>query len=143
VTTTATDADTMARAESESLREDDDLEAELRSAVQNELDRAGRSVGAGQTERSDPLVLTRERLSGGPTQVCRGGSVWAARLRPADPVTDNVVVTIVGVGMDPDSVRLEPLADLRPIIEARFERFAALAERGPGKPRPPLPAPEG
>ena len=141
VTTTALDATTTAEAGSASVRADD-LEAELRHAVENQRDLAAGSVGADATAQSPALVLTRETLPAGPALVCRGGSVWAARMLAADPPTDNVVVTIVGLGVDPASVRLEAVADLGPIIEAPFERFAALMERGQGKPRPPLPEPE-
>ena len=102
-------------------------------------------VGASATEPPQPLVVTRETLPAGPALVCRGGTVWAAGLLPTDPAdraADSVVVTIVGSGLVPESVRLQPIADLRPMIEARTERIAALMERNRGKPRPPRPEPE-
>lgn len=40
--------------------------------------------------------------------------------------------------MAPESVRLERVPDLRPMIEARFETIRAMIERSRGKARPPL-----
>jgi hypothetical protein len=144
VTTIAIDAATMAGPES-APAPGDDPEAELRSAVGGELDRGDGSIGAGATEPSPPLVVTRETLPAGPALVCRSGTVWAARLLaadPADPRTNGVLVTIVGSGLAPESVRLQPIADLRPMIEAEAERIIAMFGRSRGNPRPPLPEPE-
>jgi hypothetical protein len=88
---------------------------------------------------SEPLVVGRETLSAGPALVCRSGIVWAARLRPADPAAGGVVVTIVGRGVEPESVRLQSVADLRPMIEARTEMITARIERGRRQPPRPLP----
>jgi hypothetical protein len=136
VTTMATDAAESGPTQSASL------EAELRRAVEGERDRGAGAAGVSETEPSQPLAVTRETLPAGPALVCRDAAVWAARLLPADPPADSVLVTIVGSGLAPESVRLQPIADLRPMIEAHTEMIAAMLERGRGKPRPPLPEPE-
>ena len=126
----------------------DGLEAELRQVVEDERDRVARRAGAAEPGRREPrraaapLVVSRETLPAGRALVGRSGSVWAARLLPADPPADGVVVTIVGLGVSPESVRLQPIADLRPMIEAELERIIAMLGRGAGKPRPPRPEPD-
>lgn len=132
----------------------DGLEAELRQVVGSERDRvarragaaepgtAARLVGSRETGTAAPLVVSRETLPAGRSLVGRSGSVWAARLLPADPPADGVVVTIVGLGVSPESVRLQPIADLRPMIEAELERIIAMVGRGAGKPRSPRPEPD-
>ena len=138
VTTMATDAATMAQAGSGPVQ-GDGQEAELRSVVEDEHYRFRGSI-ARRTERAEPLAVNRETLPAGQALVCRGEMLWAARLLPADPPTESVVVTIVGVGMGvaPESVRLERLPDLRPMIEARLETITAMIERSRGKARRPL-----
>jgi hypothetical protein len=118
------------------------LEAELRYAVKDELHRAASSAGVDETERSEPLVVTRETLPAGPALVCRTGTLWVARLLPSDPPTDSIVVRVVGVGVEPESVRLEPVADVRPIIETRTAMLEAMMERGRRRPSPPPPRPK-
>jgi hypothetical protein len=120
----------------------DGLEAELRYVVEGERDRVAGRTGAAEPGTAAPLVVSRETLPAGRALVGRSGSVWAARLLPADPPADGVVVTIVGLGVNPESVRLQPIADLRPTIEAELERIIALVGRSGGKPRPPRPEPE-
>jgi len=138
VTTMATDAATMAHTGSGPVQ-GDGQEAELRSVVEDEHYRF-RATIARRTERSEPLAVSRETLPAGQALVCRGEMVWAARLLPADHPTESVVVTIVGVGAEvaPESVRLERLPDLRPMIEARLETIRAMIERSRGKARLPL-----
>lgn len=96
VTTMATDAATMEQAGSGPLQ-GDGPEAELRYAVEDEHYRTRGSSGR-RTESSEPLAVNRETLQAGQALVCRSETVWAARLLPADPPTESVVVTIVGVG---------------------------------------------
>jgi hypothetical protein len=120
----------------------DGLEAELRYVVEGERDRVARRAGAAEPGTAAPLVVGRETLPAGRALVCRSGSVWAARLLPADPPAGAVVVTIVALGVNPESVRLQPIADLRPMIEAEVERIIAMMGRSGGKPRPPRPEPE-
>jgi len=139
VTTMATDAATIGQTGSGPMPSGG-LEAELRSMIEDERYRFGGSR-ARRTEWAKPLVVNRETLPAGPALVCRSETVWAARLLPEDPPTDSVAVTIVGVGVAPESVRLERVPDLRPMIEARFETIRAMIECGRGKARPPLTEP--
>jgi hypothetical protein len=66
--------------------------------------------------------------------------VWAARLLAGDGA---VTVTITGRGVEPDSVRLETLGDLRPYCLARNEILGQLAERYRNQPPPVLEPAEG
>jgi hypothetical protein len=138
VTTMATDAATIAQAGTGRM-DSGDLEAELRYVIEDERYRLAGS-SARRTEWSQPLAVNRETLPVGPALVCRSETVWAARLLPADSPTGSVVVTIVGVGtgVEPESVRLEQVPDLRPMIEARFETIRAMIERSRGKPPNPV-----
>jgi hypothetical protein len=151
VTTTVTEAAVRATVtEGSAATREDGLEAELRHAVESEQRRLavwnaanGTAIPeAPEPESADPpepLIVSRPTLPGGPALVCRDGIVWAARLLPANPNAEGVVVTIVGRGVAPESVRLRPEAGLRPMIEARAEKIRALVERGRRQPRPPLP----
>ena len=138
VTTMATDVATIAQAGSGRMHSGD-LEAELRFVIEDERYRLARS-SARRAEWSQPLAVNRETLPAGPALVCRSETVWAARLLPTDSPAESVVVTIVGVGIgvEPESVRLERVPDLRPMIEARFETIRAMIERSRGKPRVPV-----
>jgi hypothetical protein len=138
VTTMATDTATIGQAGSGPMHRDG-LEAELRYMIEDERYRFGGS-SARRTELAKPLAVNRETLPAGPALVCRSETVWAARLLPLpeDPPTESVVVTIVGGGVAPESVRLERVPDLRPMIEARFETIRAMIERSRGKPRVPV-----
>jgi hypothetical protein len=118
------------------------LEAELQYVVKDELHRAAGSAVADETERSEPLVVTRETLPAGPALICRSGTLWVARLLPSDPPTDSIVVRVVGVGVEPESVRLEPVADVRPLIETRSAMLKAMMKRARRRPAPPPPQPE-
>ncbi|HEX4287636.1 MAG TPA: hypothetical protein VH021_01875 [Trebonia sp.] len=117
------------------------LEAELLRVVKDELHRAAGSADAGESERSEPLVVTRETLPAGPALVCRSRTLWVARLLPSDPPTDSIVVRVVGLGVEPESVRLEPVADVRPMIETRTAMIEAMTERGRRRRPPPRPRP--
>jgi hypothetical protein len=113
-----------------------DVEAALRDAVDND-ESQGESPSAGADAAR--ARVTRERLPAGDALVVRHGGSWAARL-PADG-TQAVTVTLAGMGVAPEDVRLEPLADLRSIIMRRYEeRVRRVAERRRNPPlRPPLP----
>ena len=118
-------------------------EADLRNAVDREQRRPAAWAGTRATEAQhadspERPVFSRETLPVGNTLVCRSGDVWAAQLEPDDPAL-SVVVTIVGRGVALESVRLQTVADLRPMIEARAEIINARIERGRREPRPPLP----
>jgi hypothetical protein len=83
-------------------------------------------------------------LPAGPVLLCRSGTVWGARLLPADPAdppAGGVLVMIVGSGLAPESDRLQPIAELRPTIEAETERIIAMFGRSRGHPRLHCPSP--
>jgi hypothetical protein len=117
------------------------VEGELRLAVEREQDRAGLEAGdAGHDgPAAEPAVIARETLPDGEALVVRQGIVWAARLLPGEA---RVAVTVVGRGISPDSVRLEQVPSLRPLIQARSEELIRRIERNRGKLRPSLPVPD-
>ena len=116
------------------------MEGELRLAVEREQDRAGLEAGGAGHDgpAAEPAVVARETLPDGEALVVRQGIVWAARLLPGQA---RVAVTVVGRGISPDSVRLEQVPSLRPLIEARSEELIRRIERNRGKLRPSLPVP--
>jgi len=121
-------------------------EAELRFAVEREQERgerwAGSTEGGGpgpDTFTSAPVVVARETLRNGAALVVRQGNVWAARLETGEPL---VALTVAGRGVAPESVRVETLQSLRPLIEGRTEDRISRVERNRGRPRPPLPVPD-
>jgi len=116
------------------------VEGELRFAVEREQDRAGFEAGDAEHDgpAAEPAVVAREALPDGEALVVRQGIVWAARLLPGEA---RVAVTVVGRGVSPDSVRLEQVPSLRPLIEARSEELTRRIERNRGKLRPSLPVP--
>jgi hypothetical protein len=160
VITSAADAFAVPRAGSTTL-DGAQAEASLRFAVDDERDRAtawpeatepnpaGRNVvGPDPAGPDEPPAVTWESLPVGRALFCRAGSVWAARLRPADADADagadadhdaGVVVTIIGRGLAPESVRLRLVTDLRPMVEARNALIGARIERARRRPRPPAP----
>jgi hypothetical protein len=142
VTTEATDASVRSRVGPTPIL-GEGPEADLRNAVDREQRRPAAWAGTTPTEaqRADSPerpVFSRERLPTGNTLVCRSGDVWAAQFAPLDPAL-SVLVTIVGRGVALESVELQTVADLRPMIEARAEIISARIERGRREPRPPLP----
>jgi hypothetical protein len=142
VTTEATDGSGRSRAGSAATIEEGPA-ADLRNAVDREQRRPAAWAGTRATEAppADPQdrpVFSRERLPVGHTLVCRSGDVWAAQLEPLNPAL-SVLVTIVGRGVALESVELQTIADLGPMIEARTEIVNARIERGRREPRPPLP----
>jgi hypothetical protein len=141
-TARSTDASGSSGGEPASIFEEGQA-AELRNAVDREQRRpaawAGtRATDAQQADSPERPVFSRERLPVGYTLVCRSGDVWAAHMVPKDPAL-SVLVTIVGRGVALESVELQMVADLRPMIEARSEIINARIERGRREPRPPLP----
>jgi len=129
------------------------VEGELRFAVEREQDRAARwarvaqasaaQAGAAQADGTtsgepvaEPVVVARETLQDGDALVARQGSVWAARLPAGEP---RVAVTLVGRGVPPESVRLEQVPTLRPLIEARNAELFRRIERRRAMPPPPVP----
>ena len=103
------------------------VEAELRLAVQR---------GSGGDCRDEPAAGGRKTLPFGEVLMVRRGTEWAARLLASEP---SVVVTVVGRDVSPESVRLEQLASLRPIIEAHSAEVIGRIQRNRAVPRPPAP----
>jgi hypothetical protein len=131
------------------------VEGELRFAVEREHDRGAQwandagdgGPGADGTAAGDastgPVMVGRLALPDGEALVVQQGDVWAARLLPGET---RVAVTVVGRGVSPQSVRLEQVPSLRPLIEARtaeLSRRARLnrAETGSGLRAPVLELP--
>jgi len=143
VITSATDATAVPTAGSTTISGEHG-EASLRFAVDEELDRPTTWADEPdpdpdpEPEPAGPLAVSRETLPVGEALVCRDRIVWAARLVPAD-ADGAVVVTIIGRGLAPESVLLQPVTDLRPMVEARNEIIGARIERARRLPRPPLP----
>lgn len=127
------------------------VEGELRFAVECEQDRGAQwaddaedggpwADGSPAGDASaEPVVAGRETLPDGEALVIRQGDVWAARLLPGEA---RVAVTVVGRGVSPESVRLEQVPSLRPLIEARNSELTRRIERNREKTRPPLPVPD-
>lgn len=130
-------------------------EGELRFAVEREQERAQRADDADDggswadgspagEASAEPIVVGRETLPDGEALVVRQGNIWAARLLPG---AARVEVTVVGRGVSPESVCLEQVPSLRPLIEARYAERARIArnraQAGPPHPVPDLPPAEG
>jgi hypothetical protein len=58
-------------------------------------------------------------------------------------VSDGLIVTLVVRGVDPGAVRLDPVAELAPYLQARNERLGRLAEYHRQQPAPILAPAEG
>jgi hypothetical protein len=126
------------------------VEGELRSAVEREQDRGAQRADDAEDSgpwadgppagdaSAEPVAAGRETLPDGEALVVRQGDVWAARLLPGEA---RVAVTVVGRGVSPESVRLEQVPSLRPLIEARNAELTRRIERNREKtgPRPPVP----
>jgi hypothetical protein len=117
-----------------------DPERDLIREIDAERKRIAVHAQADQEEPAEPPRYTRETLPIGDALVCRHGTMWAARLIDGSP---EVIITISGHGTEPDVVRLEPISDLRPMLEARGEVFAQLRERRRAAPPPVLEPAEG
>lgn len=70
--------------------------------------------------------------------ICRHGDLWAGRLTTAD-----LVILVVGRGVDPGSVQLAAVPDLAPCLRERGERIGRLVQRQRQRPEPVLPPAEG
>jgi hypothetical protein len=117
-----------------------DPERDLIREIDAERQRVAVHAGVDQEEPAEPPRYTRETLPMGDALVCRHGTMWAARLIDGSP---EVVVTISGHGADPDTVRLEPVTDLGPMLAARNEMIGWLWERRRATPPPVLEPAEG
>jgi hypothetical protein len=116
-----------------------EAEAELVRAIDSERDRVADHARVDDEEPASPPEFSRARLPAGEALICRHGTVWAARVA-AEPGT---VVTVTGRGVAPESIRLEPVADLRPYVEARNEIVGQLSERHRSAAPPVLEPAEG
>jgi hypothetical protein len=138
VATTAVRADPVRRNE----------RAALLRAIDSERNRVADHAGVDDEEPAGPPRFTRSRLAFGDALTCQHGNVWAARLLTDDPPAAGITgprvsVTIIGRGITPDSVRLEPVRDLRSLLQARNEILGQLIERRRRQPPPVLEPAEG
>ena len=107
-----------------------EAEAELLRAIDGERNRVTDHAGVDEEEPASPPEYSRARLPFGEALICRHGAVWAARVPAAETEPDpDVVVTLIGRGVTPESIRLAPAGDLRPYFEARNEILGQLTER--------------
>jgi hypothetical protein len=116
-----------------------EAEAELVRAIDSERDRVADHAGVDDEEPASAPAFERTRLPFGEAVICRHGTVWTARVT----VESGAVVTVTGRGVTPESIRLEPVADLRPYVEARNEIIGQLAERHRSAAPPVLEPAEG
>jgi hypothetical protein len=132
VTTAAREADASGRG----------AEADLLRAIDSDRDRIASHAGIDEDEPGEPPDYSRTDLAVGGQSVSglvgRQGNVWAARVQ-----TGGLTVTVVGRGVDPGSVRLDPVADLAPYLRGRGEMLGRLAERYRQLPPPVLERAEG
>lgn len=112
-------------------------EQELLHAIDQERNRIADHAGVDEEEPPEPPEYVRADLRAGDDSVsglvCRHGNVWAAGV-----LAGGVSVTLVGRGVDPDSVRLGAVAGLRPYLRERSRVLGALAERHRQAPPPVL-----
>jgi antitoxin (DNA-binding transcriptional repressor) of toxin-antitoxin stability system len=139
VTTAAHDQGTRSHARTKPLGSDP--RPALVAAIERELGGAGYNREWAELGSGEQPVITREHLADGEALVARYGQAWAARLLDAVAAGDQVVVTVTGLGAEPESVRLKPLADLGPIFEAQVAKLERIIEKRRSEPQPPQPAP--
>jgi hypothetical protein len=130
---------TAARRASESARE---AEAELLWALAQERNRIAAHADIDEDDPDEPPEYSRTEQSLGTERVAgllgRQGNVWAARVE-----AHGRIVTIVGRGLEPASVRLEPVTDLAPYLQGRNQVLGRLVERQRLQPAPVLQPAEG
>src|SRR5580704_4556713 len=130
---------TAARRASESARE---AEAELLWALAQERNRIAAHADIDEDDPDEPPEYSRTEQSLGAERVAgllgRQGNVWAARVE-----AHGRIVTIVGRGLEPASVRLEPVTDLAPYLQGRNQVLGRLVERQRLQPAPVLQPAEG
>ena len=121
---------------------DREVEAELLRTIDHDRNRIASQSGVDEDDLDVPPDYSRVDLAVGSENVSglagRQGNVWAARL-----VADGLIVTLVVRGVDPASVRLDPVADLAPYLQARNERLGRLSEHHRRQPPPVLEPAEG
>ncbi len=121
---------------------DREVEGDLLRAIDHDRNRIASHAGVDEDDLDVPPEYSRTDLAVGDERVSglvgRQGNVWAARV-----VADGLIVTLVGRGVVPGEVRLDPVADLAPYLQARNERLGQLAEYHRQQPAPILEPAEG
>jgi hypothetical protein len=121
---------------------DREVEGDLLRAIDHDRNRIASHAGVDEGDLDVPPEYSRADLAVGDESinglVGRQVNVWAARV-----VADGLIVTVVGRGVDPREVRLDPVADLAPHLQARNERLGQLAEHHRRQPAPILEPAEG
>jgi hypothetical protein len=116
---------------------DREVEADLLRAIDHDRNRLAAHADVDEGDLDVPPEYWRADLAVGDEIVScvvgRQENVWAARV-----VVDGLVVTLAGRGVDPGSVRLDPVADLAPYLQARNDRLAQLSEHHRQRPAPIL-----
>ena len=121
---------------------DREVEAELLRAIDHDRNRIASQAGVDEDDLDVPPEYSPADLAVGDGNVSglvvRQENVWAARV-----VADGLIVTLVGRGVDTGSVRLDPVADLAPYLQARNEWLGRLGEFHRQQPAPSLEPAEG
>src|SRR5262249_5863604 len=121
---------------------DREVEADLLRAIDHDRNRIASQAGIDEDDLDVPPDYSRADLAVGGESVGglvgRQENVWAARV-----VADGLIVTLVVRGVDPGSVRLDPVTDLAPYLQARNERLGRLGEYHRQQPAPVLEPAEG
>ena len=119
-----------------------DVEGDLLRAIDHDRNRIASQAGVDEGDVDGPPDYSRANLAVGDESVSgvvgRQENVWAARV-----LANGLIVTLVGRGVDPGSVRLDPVADLAPYLQARNERLGRLTEHHRQQPPPVLEPAEG
>ncbi len=106
---------------------DREVEADLLRAIDHEHNRIAAHAGVDEASYDVPPDYSRADLAVGDKTVSgivgRQEHVWAARV-----TAGGLIVTLVGRGVEPGSLRLDPVADLAPYLQARNEMLGRLAE---------------
>lgn len=116
---------------------DREVEGDLLRAIDHDRNRLAAQAGVDEDYFDIPAEYSRADLAVGDETVSgvvgRQENVWAARV-----LADGLIVALVGRGVDPGSVRLDPVADLAPYLQARNDRIAHLSEHHRQRPAPIL-----
>ena len=124
------------------LPADDEAAGALRRMLDDEHNRIVDHAGVEDPDDGEPAEFsdTITTVDGveltGP--IYREGPLWTARFTVSD-----VVVTVVARGVEPTSLRLATVGDLRPYLERRGEWIARLIEAHRRRPVPELPPAAG
>src|SRR5262249_62031400 len=94
-----------------------EVEAALLRAIDHDRNRIASQAGIDEDDLDVPPDYSRADLAVGGESVSglvgRQQNVWAARV-----VADGLIVTLVVRGVDPGSVRLDPVSELAPYLRA-------------------------